>query len=119
MRAKVELVKVTGATSIFIDAAINEGGDLVISGQDVGEVPRAAFGDSDYEYWLTVRGEHKDAMFRALRELAGSGPPSPETGSDAGLLELLARLYGGDALVVSKLQALLEAKGVPCEFFTY
>lgn len=86
MAHKVELVSVTGPTSVYINAEINEDGDLVLSGQDVGEAPRAMFGDSDYEYWLTVRGEHKDAVFHALN---GHGPVS-----DAALLSLLARVYG-------------------------
>lgn len=111
MGAMVELVKVTGPTSIHVAAEINEAGDLVLSGQDVGEAPRAMFGDADYEYWLTVRRGQKAAVFRGLN---GEGPVS-----DAALLALLAKRYGGDPLVVSKLRALLEAKGVACEFFSY
>lgn len=39
MGAKVELVRIEGPTSIYVDAEINEVGDLILSGQDVGEVP--------------------------------------------------------------------------------
>ena len=34
------------------------------------------------------------------------------------LLALLEALYQGDPRVVSKLKAMLEAKNIPCEFFS-
>ena len=44
----------TGMT-IHIDASINEeNGDFIIEGQDFGPSVKEIFGDSDYEYWLTV-----------------------------------------------------------------
>jgi hypothetical protein len=92
---KVILVEQRGETSIHVSAAILENGDLELSGQDVGKAPSAIFGDSDYEYWLTVPAAHKDAL----------------------LLALLEALYQGDPRVVSKLKAMLEDKKIPCEFF--
>jgi hypothetical protein len=97
LNATLELVNLEGPTSVFVDASIGENGDLVFSGQDVGEAPKKFFGDNDYEYWLTIRAEHKDAM----------------------LLALLEQLYKDDARVVSRLKELLDVKGVPCEFTNY
>ena len=94
---KVELVRVQGPTSIHIEAKINDKGDLVLSGQDTGEAPKEFVGDSDLEYFLTVRREHKDAL----------------------LLALLEQLYRDDGCAVSRLRDLLAAKGIPGEFFSF
>ncbi|WP_242359878.1 MULTISPECIES: hypothetical protein [Anaeromyxobacter] len=94
---KLELVRVQGPTAINVDAAIDDKGDLVLSGQDIGRAPREVFGRGDLEYFLKVRHEHKDAL----------------------LLALLERLYRDDACAVSRLRELLEAKGIPGEFFSF
>lgn len=94
---KSELVRVQGPTTIHVDVAVNEKGDLVLSGQDIGQAPREVFGASDHEYFLTVRREHKDAL----------------------LLALLDKLYRDDPRVVSRLRELLGAKGIPAEFFSF
>jgi hypothetical protein len=39
-----------GSTSVFLDAKIDDGGDLVMEGQDIGKAPQEFWGDSDYEY---------------------------------------------------------------------
>ena len=59
---KTKLCEIRGETSTFIDAEILENGDLQLSGQDVGKLPEEQFGDSDYEYWVTVPKEHKDRL---------------------------------------------------------
>ena len=97
MARRTKLYESRGKTSIYIDAEIKGTGDLQLSGQDVGEAPRKFFGDSDYEYWLTVSKEHKDDV----------------------LLLLLEKLYGGNSSAVSKFRGLLESRGIPCEFHSY
>ena len=47
---EVQLFQERGDTSRFVDAEIKEDGDLVVSGQDVGEAPLQWWGDSDYEF---------------------------------------------------------------------
>lgn len=94
MPRRIKLYESRGKTSIFINAEIKQNGDLQLSGQDVGEAPKEYWGDSDYEYWLTVPGEHKDDV----------------------LLLLIERLYRGNASVVSEFRELLESSGIPCEF---
>ena len=97
MARRIELYESSGKTSIYIDAEIKGTGDLQLSGQDVGEGPREFFGDSDYEYWLTVSKEYKDDV----------------------LLLLIEKLYGGSSTAVSRFRGLLESKGIPCEFHSH
>ena len=49
MTESIELVNRGGPTSIHIDVRIKENGDLLFSGQDIGETPSEIVGDSDYE----------------------------------------------------------------------
>ena len=97
MANKVSLVRVEGPTSIYIDADINDEGDLLFSGQDIGDAPRKAFGDSDYEYWLMIRAPHKDQL----------------------LLALIEKIYSGNTKLISEIKDYLESKGIPCQFFSY
>ena len=97
MNEPIKLVSQGGSTSIHIDVRINENGDLLFSGQDIGNAPEMFFGDSDYEYWLTVPAAEKDKL----------------------LLALLEKHYAGDALVVSTLRELMESKEIPCSFFSH
>ena len=97
MEKKVKLVEVKGATSIYIDVEITQAGDLLFSGQDLGEAPESFFGDSDYEYWLMIPQEHKDAV----------------------LLALIEKQYAGNRSVISEFQELLKSKGIPSEFHSW
>ena len=97
MSEPVKLVNQGGSTSIHIDARIEESGDLVISGQDIGDAPEEFFGDLDYEYWLTVPAAEKDRL----------------------LLALIETQYAGDLSVVSKLRDLMEEKRIPCKFHSH
>lgn len=94
---KVRLVRVEGPTSIYIDAEITDEGDLLFSGQDIGEASSEMFGDSDYEYWLRISASHKDQV----------------------LLALIEKLYSGITKLISELGDYLKFKGIPCEFFKY
>ncbi len=87
---RVKLVEHRGSTSVFIDAKIDEEGRFVISGQDIGDLPKEHFGDSDYEYWVVVSKEEKDKV----------------------LLALIEKLYRGDSKVVSAFMDLLKSKGI-------
>ena len=97
MSNKVKLVRQGGATSIYIDMSIDENGNLLFSGQDIGSDPEEIFGDTDYEYWLTVPAAEKDRL----------------------LLALLEKHYGGDALVISTLRKFMESKQIPCIFYSF
>ena len=97
MNKPIKLVSQGGSTSIHIDVRITEEGDLLFSGQDIGEIPEQFFGDSDYEYWLTVPASEKDRL----------------------LLALLEKHYAGDACVISTLRELMESKGIPYNFHSH
>ena len=94
---KVNLVQVKGPTSIYIDVEITAEGDLLLSGQDIGQAPKEFFGDSDYEYWLLLKAEEKDRV----------------------LLALIEKLYAGNTRTVSELREYLNARGIPNEFDSY
>jgi len=97
MNEPVKLVRQGGSTSIYIDVCIDENGDLLFSGQDIGSAPEEIFGDLDYEYWLTVPAIEKDKL----------------------LLALIEKHYGGDASVVSTLREFMESREIPCSFFSH
>ena len=97
MTKPIELVRQQGSTSIYIDVRIDEKGNLLFSGQDIGDAPQEIFGDLDYEYWLTVPAAEKDRL----------------------LLALIEKHYARDSLVISTLREFMESKQIPCEFSLY
>ena len=97
MTKPIKLVSQGGATSIHIDMRIDENADLLFSGQDIGSAPEEIFGDSDYEYWLTVPSAEKDKL----------------------LLALIEKHYGGDAAVISTLREFMESKQISCGFYSH
>ena len=97
MSEVIKLVSQRGSTSIYIDARIEDGGDLRLSGQDIGDAPEEIFGDLDYEYWLTVPAAEKDRL----------------------LLALIEKIYKGNASVVSEMKEFLEERNIPYGFQTY
>lgn len=97
MEKKAKLVEVKAATSIYIDVEMTQEGNLLFSGQDIGEAPESFFGDSDYEYWLMVEEEQKDRV----------------------LLALIEKHYSGNTSVITEFQALLKSKDIPSEFHSW
>ncbi|MDA2938002.1 hypothetical protein MYX75_07050, partial [Acidobacteria bacterium AH-259-A15] len=53
----------TDEISILLTAEVNSGGELVLSGQDLGPRVEELWGDMDYEYWTTVSPDRKLAVF--------------------------------------------------------
>jgi len=90
MEKVLNLVDTQGTTSVHIDVAINDAGDLVFSGQDIGNAPRQYVGDSDYEYWLTVPACEKDRF----------------------LLLLVEKLFLNDTQLVTAVREILDSKGI-------
>jgi len=94
---EIRLFEERGPTSRFIYAKIEDNGDIVVSGQDVGEAPRKFFSDGDYEFWVTVREEHKDRL----------------------VLALIEKLWGGKFKAVDEFREFLNEKGIPLEWMTW
>ena len=97
MSKATQLVRHKGTTSIHIDVSIKESGDLEFSGQDLGRGPSEIYGDSDYEYWLTVPAAEKDKL----------------------LLALIEKHYAGDTSVISTLRELMSETEITCKFASY
>jgi hypothetical protein len=93
----IKLFEERGSTSRFIDAEINDVGDLVISGQDVGEAPQEFYGDSDYEWWVTVQAKDKDSV----------------------ILALIEKVFGGRFSASEEFREWLDEKGIPSGFYSY
>jgi hypothetical protein len=79
--------------SIYLSAKIEENGNLVLEGQDLGEFVEERYGDGDYEYSLTVKAEYKDTI----------------------LLNLIKERFADD----SKFRDWLDEKQIPCEFWSF
>ncbi|MGD2122990.1 MAG: hypothetical protein PVJ76_14650 [Gemmatimonadota bacterium] len=60
---------------------------LIIDGYDIGKTVEEAWGDSDYEYVMTIPGEGVDALYGLL---------NVEAGDRRGLLEALAERFRGN-----------------------
>ena len=76
-----------------LEAIVKPSGELILEGYDIGKSVEDFFGDSDYEYWRTVKAEHV-----------------PEV-----LLHLIKDRFPKE----SDFSAWLKGKGIPSEFFSY
>ena len=97
MSKRKQLYEERGETSRFIDVEIRKDGDLVLCGQDVGKAPLEWWGDSDYEFWVTVSAEHKDDL----------------------LLALIEQAYAGNPRAVDDFREYLASRGIPSRFDTW
>ena len=93
----VELYQKGGKTWQSVRAWVSEEGNLVLEGHDLGERPEQFFGVDEYEYFVSVKAEHKDRV----------------------LLALLRKLYGGHPEAVEEFRADMKASGIPSEFFSH
>jgi hypothetical protein len=50
----------------WLDAVIDDNGNLVLEGYDLGETPQEFWGDDDYEYWWIVKKKYKKKVLRLL-----------------------------------------------------
>jgi hypothetical protein len=122
---KVKLVASRGETSVFIDAEIDEEGNLVLSGQDIGKAPKEWFGHDDYEYWVVVGASEKDRVLSILLgQVAGGEQLRPASNAsqdekDWALLRVIEKIYGGDPRADSSFSDLLKASGIGYKFSTY
>src|SRR5438552_3506468 len=76
-----------------LEAYVEEGGDLVIEGYDLGKGVEEVWGDSDYEYWRRVKRGHVPAV----------------------LLQLIKERFSSDVAF----HKWLSEKGIPDEFSSW
>ena len=50
----------------ILEAKIDDDGDLMLEGQDIGKAPQEFWGDSDYEYARVIKKGYKDRISRLL-----------------------------------------------------
>lgn len=72
--------------TIYVDAYFNEG-NLVVEGCDIGKSAEDAWGDSDYEYSITVKKENLYSLCKALEI---------EPGNKAVILEMMKANFSGN-----------------------
>jgi hypothetical protein len=85
-----------------LDASIQDSGDLVLEGQDLGPSTGVVSGDGEYEWVVTVRARH----LPALKELLNIAP------TDDVLAALEAQWAGPRSY---EREAALRSGAVPCE----
>ncbi len=81
-------------TARYVTAEIHADGSLALYCQDIGQMPLEFWGDSDYEFWVTVPAAHKDAL----------------------LLALIEKVYQGDSQAVDHIRDLLKAHDIEHHF---
>ena len=91
---RVILLEQRGETSRFTHAEIDENGRLLMLTQDIGRAVEEHWGDSDYEFWVTLPAAAKDRL----------------------LLALLAQQYTGRFSAVDEFRAFLDAAGIEYKF---
>jgi len=93
--------------SIYVTASLAEG-ELIISGQDIGEAPEEFWGDSDYEYWLTVPSADTEKFFKLLcADNPGSDP-----------LDVLRKRFHGES-AFRGIRAFCQRNGIKAKFDSY
>jgi len=118
----VQLYEERGETSRYIDAEITKDGDLVMTGQDLGKLPKEFWGDSDYEFFVYIPAKHKDDVHRVLLEKFHSDNPNVVDqfedlkSIDDVILALLQKLYAGNPKAVDQFKDFMRSQGIPAEF---
>jgi hypothetical protein len=95
-----------GPDSRFVDAYLDERGNLKIDGQDLGPATAPVSSDGEYEWIETVPSEH---LARAVVVLGGADGEQ--------ILDVLARDYRGAAAY--GIRQKLDDAGIPVDLFTW
>jgi hypothetical protein len=104
-------------------AGFNERGDLVLEGYDIGSFVEEVWGDSDYEYWLTLRRADLPRLAGALAAARGEAE-SAEADRERWLISMLQALFAPDAAPLhfrndSEFKTWLEEHTIPSEFSSW
>lgn len=86
-----------------------EGKKLIIDGYDIGKTVKEAWGDSDYEYTMTIPAKSLPSLYKLLGVSVGNG---------TALLKALARRFNGNECF-STLGDFLDQNSIENETFTW
>ena len=121
-KLKVDLATTTSpAVSSRLSAWVDDQG-LVLEGQDVGPGVASIWGDSDYEYWLSVDRTHFREIINGLQGQLGRPAPEAESGDDRDqhLLDLLKECWTTGVFDTDvDFRRWLDAIKVPSDFSSY
>lgn len=113
----VTITSIHGSKSIALEARITETGDILMQGQDVTDAPTEIFGDPVYEYWISVRSDHKDVLLEKLIQDTEAKDRAAGPDRDLAILNLIKERFSG-AEASSAFMAWLKRRNVPFEFFS-
>ena len=122
---KVKLFEEEGETSRYIYAEINDEGDIIINGQDVGKEPLEFWGDSDYEFSTYVSAKHKDDVSYALTDKLKDENPEAFAeikewkSQDDIIIAAIEILYSGNRHAVDDFKDYMQSMGINAEFFSW
>jgi hypothetical protein len=106
-----------------LQAGFNGAGDLVLEGYDVGSFVEEVWGDSDYEYWLTVHSEEIPRLVEELVRETGELAPTAENQPPFVMGVLKKFFTEGHAPVYfkndSEFKKWLDARGIPSDFSSW
>lgn len=117
--------------SVILTAEAKANGDVVVSGQDVGPFVESVWGDSDYEYWVTVKARQVANLVAHLRaeldvRVADVQPASTDLldlskreGAHLAATLLRTAFHAQKFESSSEYRTWLEEKGVPYQFSSY
>jgi hypothetical protein len=106
---KVTLYQFNSPSSNINIEAYFDDGKLVIEGQDIGKTVEEAWGDSDYEYFITVPSNEVIKLYGLFQA---------KEGDEAGLLNAIADKYNTNTCY-SEFRDFLETNGVKHEGFSW
>jgi len=119
---KAPLYEERGETSRYIDVEITKDGDLVMMGQDLGELPQKFWGDSDYEFFVYIPARYKGDVYRVLMEKLRTDNPDVVgqfenlKSEDDAILALVKKLYTGNPKAVDQFKDFMRSQGISAEF---
>jgi hypothetical protein len=98
----------TDQIRVTVEAFFDNAGSLVVEGYDIGKTVEEYWGDSDYEYSVTISAAEVEKLYAALQL-----PPNRET-----LLAYLQKHYHENDCY-SKISELLDTHGIRYEGFSW
>src|SRR5919108_3097044 len=91
----VTITSIHGSTSVPLEARVTETGDILMQGQDISNAPTEIFGDPVYEYWISIRSDHKQVLLEKLAADAAAGMSFQEGDRDLAILNLIKERFSG------------------------